>query len=287
MHLTERARLGVRLVWRSLQVVAVHRQLLAFPVASWVAFVASAGALAAVLAGEPFLPRLAGDPGLAYWLALADPVVAFLAGAVLTTFFNVALINNAIRYLRDERPRFRDGIYVALGSPGRVVFWGVVSSSVGLLFHAVERLDRTGRAVEALLGGPWSTAAFFVLPVVAFEDVRLTRLFDRARQLYRNSWGLTAGASLGIDLALGAAALPVVGVGAYARLAAPTPRAANLLTAATVVALLALVLVRQIAVGVSKAALYIHATTDRTPSTFADIDVSTVARRRRATPADS
>jgi hypothetical protein len=274
--------LGLVLVWRSLRVVAVNPRLLAYPVASWLAFVASVTGLAAIFTGRSFLPRLVDGTGLAYWLGIADVAVALLGGAILTTFFNVGLVYLSIRVLRDESPRFRDGVVAGLAMWDRVAFWGIVSSTVGPVVTLLERLDPSGLAVETLLGNPWSPASFLVLPVVAFEDARISRLFERSRQLYRKTWGYTEGASLGVDLVLLLVAVPLVVVGWYSRTAALATPTENLLGAVAVVGLLALVLVRQIAVGVSKAAVYIHATTERTPTAFTGVDFTTVSWGRRA-----
>jgi hypothetical protein len=283
MRLREQLSLGAVLVWRSIRVVAVNPLLLVYPVASFAAGVGAIVALGAVFGGRSLLPTLAGgDAGLAYWLGVADVAVALLGGAVLTTLFNVALVHVAIRSLRKEDPRLRDGLYKSLRMLDRVVVWGVVSSTVGPVAEAVERVDPSGRLVDALLGGPWSSAGFLVAPVVAFEDPRLTRLFERSRQLYRKSWGYTEGASLGVDLVLALAAVPLLVVGWYARTAALGAVTAELLTAVAVVGLLALGLLRQTAVGVSKAAVYIHATTNRTPTAYTGVDLSTVSWGRTA-----
>lgn len=282
MNLREQVSLGGVLAWRSLRVVAVNPRLLVYPVASWLSFVAAIGGLIAVLSGRSFLPRLAGDPGLAYWLGVADVAVLLLGGAVLTSLFNVGLVHLGVRTLRDERPRLRDGLYAGLAMWDRVAFWGIVSSTVGVLFHLVERLDPTGAAVEAVVGDPWSPASFLVLPVIAFEDAVISRLFERSRQLYRKTWGYTTGASLGVDLLAVVAAVPLLLVAAYSQVATLAEPTEGLLVALSVVGLLVVVLVRQVAVGVSKAAVYIHATTDRTPSAFTGVDFSTVSWGRRA-----
>lgn len=283
MNLREQVSLGAVLVWRSLQVVATDPLLLVYPILSWLSFVGSAGVLLATFTGRSFLPRLAGgDPELAYWLGVADVGLALLGGAVLTTLFNVGLIHLAIRRLRDESIRLRDGLYTGLRMFDRVVLWGVASSTVGPVAHAVERLDPSGRLVEVLLGDPWSTASFLVAPIIAFEEARPTRLFERGRQLYRKQWGYTEGASLGVDLALSLVAAPLVVVGVYAQTATLAPVTAELLTAVAAVGLLAVLLVRQIAVGVGKAALYIHATTSRTPRAFTGVELATVSWGRKS-----
>lgn len=278
MTMRDRVSLGAALTWRSLRVVAVNPRLLIYPVLSWLSFVVSVGALLAVFSGRSFLPAFA-EPNtqLAYWLGVADVAVALVGGAVLTTLFNVAFVHVAIRSIREEDPRLRDGFYKALSQLDRVAVWGVVSSTVGPIAHVVERVDRTGTLVETLLGGPWSAASFLVLPILAFEEIRLTRLFERGRQLYRKTWGYTAGASMGIDLVIGLLAIPLVVIGVYSQGAELAPVTADLLAAVAVVGLLGIVLVRQISLGVSKAALYIHATTSRTPSAHTGVDFSNVS----------
>jgi hypothetical protein len=276
--------LGAALVWRSLRVVALAPSLLVYPVASWLAFVGSVGALLATFAGRSLLPRLAGEgTELAYWLGVADVGLALLGGAVLTTLFDVGLVHLAIRTMRDESPRLRDGLYTGLRKLDRVLLWGGVSSTVGPLAHALERADPSGRLVDLLLGSPWSSASFLAAPVIAFEDARPGTLFERSRQLYRKHWGYTEGASLGVDLALALAAVPLVVVGAYAQTASLAPVTAELLSAVAAVGLLVVLLVRQIAVSVGKAAVYIHATTGRTPTAFTGVELSEVSWRRSPT----
>lgn len=282
MNPREQLTLGGVLVWRSLRVAAVNPRLLLYPIASWLAFLASVAGLAAMIAGRSFLPGLVGDPGLTYWLGVADVAVALLGGAALTTFFNVGTVHLSIRVLRDENPRLRDGAYAALSMWDRVVFWGVVASTISPVVTSLERIDPTGTVVEALLGDPWSPASFLVLPVVSFEEARISRLFERSRQLYRKTWGYTQGASLGVDLVLVVLAVPLVVVGAYSQGANLGPLTEQVLSVVSVVGLLVVLLLRQIAVGVGKGAVYIHATTERTPTAFTGVDFTTVSWGRRA-----
>lgn len=283
MNPREQLSLGAILVWRSLRAVALDPRLLVYPFASWLAFVGSVAVLLATFAGRSFLPQLvAPGSGLAYWLGVADVGLALAGGAVLTTLFNVGLIHLAIRSLRDESYELRAGIYQGLGMFDRVVLWGVVSSTVGPVVGTVERLDPSGSAVETLLGAQWTSAAFLAAPVIAFEQPKLTRLFERGRQLYRKTWGYTEGASLGVDLALSLLVVPLVIVGAYAQAAALAPVTAELLSAVSVVGLLVVVLVRQIAVGVSKGAVYIYATTGRTPTAFTGVELGGVSWGRQS-----
>lgn len=281
-----RARFGIVLLWRSLRVVAANRRLVALPVLSWLAFVASAAAVAATFGGESILPRVVAavpffeaGPSLAWALGVADPVVAFVVGAVATTYFNAVMVSLSIRAMRYERASYRRAVVGALASLDRVVLWGILSSSVGPVFSFVEQLDPTGRLVSALVGDTWSSAALLVLPVIAFEDAVPSRLFERSRQLFEKTWGSTTGASLGVDLVLGTVVLAAGGAAAYVNLQAAAP--APVVEAAAVVVVAVVLLLRQLTVPVAKASLYIYATTGRTPAAFEDLDLAQVGGRAR------
>lgn len=280
MYPLTRVRLGATVTWQSLGVVALHRRLLFFPVASWIALLGSAFWLGSLAVGEPILPGLVDAGGADGLVRTAEPAVAFLAGAVLTTLFNLALANNAIRYMRDEEPRIRDGLYSGLGRFGKVLVWGLLSSSVVPLVALLEGLDVTGRVTGVLYGGPPSPATFLVLPIVAFERHRFEGLLDRSRELVARVWPDSGGVGLGVDLVLGVAAVVLGAVGAAARQGALPAGTADPATVVALVGLLVVALLRQIAVPVGKAAMYIHAATERTPEPFDELELSAVARRR-------
>lgn len=287
-----RLRYGFVLLWRSLRVVATERRLVAFPVLSWVAFVAASGAVASILSGESVLPRavdaipgLEPSSSLMWGLGIVDPLVAFAVGAIATTYFNAATVYLTIRALRDERVRLSRGAFVPLWSLDHVTFWGLVTSSVGVLFQVVERVDPSRRGVT-VLGASWSSAAFLVLPIVAFEEVPLGRLFERSRQLFGRRWGESTGAGLGIDLALALVALPAVATIGYAQFR-PAAVPAESVTVAGVVVLAVVLLLRQLTVPVAKSSMYIYATTGDPPANFEDLDLSGVAWRTGAAKADS
>lgn len=283
-----RARFGLVLLWRSLRVVADNRRLVALPVLSWLAFVASAAAVAASFGGVSILPRIVAavpffeaGPSLAWALGVADPVVAFAVGAVATTYFNAVMVNLSIRAMRYEKASFRRAVVGALASLDRVVIWGILSSSVGLAFSFVEQLDPSGRLVGALVGRTWSSAALLVLPVIAFEDAVPSRMFERSRELFEKTWGTTTGASLGVDLVVGTVVLAAGGAAAYVNLR-PAAGPATVVEAAAVVVVAVVLLLRQLAVPVAKAGLYIYATTGRTPAGFEDLDLGQVGGRTRS-----
>ena len=49
--------------------------------------------------------------------------------------------------------------------------WALVSATVGIILHLIERrAGFLGRIATALVGGVWSLVTFFVVPVLVLED---------------------------------------------------------------------------------------------------------------------
>ena len=287
-----RVRFGLAMLWRSLQVVAANRRLVALPVLSWGAFVGSVAAVYATATEVTVLPELvasvpAVDPGetTVLVLGLADPVLAFLLGAVLTTYFNAAMVHLVIDTLRDEPVRLRDGVGAAFGVIEHLVTWSVITSSVGVVYHLLERIDPTGN-VAGFRGLPCASTAFLVLPVIVYENVSRRKATERSRKIFRRRWGETRGASLGIDLVLSAVAAVAIAVVAVVQFD-PTVAPVEPVTVAGVIVLGVVFLLRQIAVPVAKAGVYVYATTGKPPEGFEGIDFTDVTWDTEAAESDS
>lgn len=59
----------------------------------------------------------------------------------------------------------------------------------------------------APLGFVWVVATFFVVPVLALEDIGAGAAFARSKQIIRRHWGESAAGVVGINLVAGLAAL--------------------------------------------------------------------------------
>lgn len=287
-----RVRFGLTVLWRSIQVVAANRRLVALPVLSWGAFVGGIAAVYATATGVTVLPDLVAsipevDPGetTVLVLGIADPVLAFLLGAVLTTYFNAAMVHLVIDTLRDEPVRLRDGVASAFGVIEHLVAWSVITSSVGVVYALLERVDPTGN-VSGFRGLPRASTAFLVLPVIVYENVSRRKATERSRKIFRRRWGEASGASLGIDLVLSTVAVLAIGVVAVVQFD-PTVAPADPVTVAGVVVLGVVLLLRQLAVPVAKAGVYVYATTGEPPEGFEGIDFADVTWDTETEESDS
>ncbi|MFB6218172.1 MAG: DUF6159 family protein [Halobacteriaceae archaeon] len=283
MGFLDRLKFGLRLAARSLGVVRANPVLLVFPVASAV-FVALFGvvALASVFAlgglGAVFggVERALGPLG--YQAALA---AYFFVVSVLATFFNAALVHESAAAMRGEAPSVRGGLAAAWGVIGRILVWGVVSSTVGLVLHNLERDRRVGPLVTALLGASWGILTYFVVPVLVFERTGLRETLTRSGGVLRETWGEGIGFGAGISVAF--VALAAVWLVAFVAALVVVPGV--LVVPVVVVAFLALgalAAARSAAVAVAKTALYLYATGEEPPG-FEGIDF----RNGPRTPANS
>lgn len=283
MGFLDRLRFGLRLAVRSLRVVRDHPVLLVFPVASAV-FVALFGvvALVSVFAVGGLGTLVAGVKRslgpLGYQAGLA---VYFFVVSVLSTFFNAALVHESEVALSGGRPSVRGGLAAAWSVGGRIAVWGVVSSTVGLVLHNLERDRRVGPLLTGLLGASWAVLTYFVVPVLVFERTTLRETLARSGSVLRETWGEGIGFGAGISVLF--VALAVAWLVAFVAALMALPGA--LVLPAVVLgfaALGVLMAARAAAVGVAKAALYHYATAEETPPGFEGVDLADGPRRPRS-----
>jgi hypothetical protein len=70
-----------------------------------------------------------------------------------------------------------------------------------------------GSIVARLLGAGWAIATYFVIPVLAFEQVGPADAVRRSVATVRRSWGESLIGNVGLGIATFLLALPLVGVG--------------------------------------------------------------------------
>jgi Family of unknown function (DUF6159) len=140
-----------------------------------------------------------------------DPVIyaAGIASAYVSTFvalfFNVALAACAARSMRGEDTRVRDGLAAAARRIGPILGWTVVSTTFGLLLRAFEnRVPLLGKIVAGVAGAAWGIATFFLVPVIALEDIGPLRSLQHSAAIVKARWG---------EGATGAATISLVTIG--------------------------------------------------------------------------
>jgi hypothetical protein len=259
------------LIGQSIAVLKSDKELLWLPIFSAIACVAvsvvmlSGGALV-------FLPQLraahaARGPAQFTPAMLLFVFLFYLVNYFIVVFFNVALVSIASNRLAGGHAVLNDGLQLAWQRKGKVLEWALLAATVGILLRALEeRLSWLGRLMVDLVGIAWTLATFFVVPLLASEDLGPWEALSRSAELFRETWGeeLVGGFSFGLIfmlLALPGLLLPLYG-------STLGPREMIFGTILAVIYWLLLAVVNSTVQGIFMAALYGYAITKSVPPGF-------------------
>ena len=184
------------LVKQSFTILRSDKQLMLFPVLSAVscfvvtAAIATGGAFlllparaAAIAAGERFNPSQSP-------MFLLGMFTLYVVNYFVIVFFNVALVAVANSRLMGGSWTFKDGVELAWERKGTILQWALVAATVGVLLRTLEeRLGLIGRLIMRIIGIAWTLACYFVVPVLAFEDLTPIDALKRSSKLFRDTWG--------------------------------------------------------------------------------------------------
>lgn len=108
------------------------------------------------------------------------------------TFFGVAFLAVADGRVRGEGTSIAEGLRVARGKLGVIARWALLASGVGLVLQALQQVKSDWLATPLLswlAGAAWTVLTFFVLPVLAFEEVGVRESVRRSGRIVRARWG--------------------------------------------------------------------------------------------------
>jgi len=185
-----------QLVKQSFAILRSDKQLMLFPVLSAIsclivtAIIATGGTLvmmpamaSAAANGAQFHPNQSP-------LFLIGMFTMYVANYFIIVFFNVALVGVANSRLMGGTWTFRDGIELAWARKGTILQWALVAATVGMILRTIEeRMGMIGRIIMRIIGVAWALACYFVVPVLAFEDLTPIAAVKRSSKLFRDTWG--------------------------------------------------------------------------------------------------
>lgn len=202
---------GWKLSMSSFSVIKKNKQLLIFPVLSGAALLVLLGSFIGILYsmnGNNF-DRVVDERSTTEYIGL---FVFYLINYFIVIFFNMALIHCARIYFEGGKPTITDGLRFSLSRIGDILVWSTVAATVGLLLRMLEENGgKIGKIIASFIGIAWSITTFFVVPVLAYENLKPMQAYRRSVQIMREKWGesLGSGFSFGIIQILG---ILIVGV---------------------------------------------------------------------------
>jgi uncharacterized protein DUF6159 len=195
------------LVKESFAVLRSDKQLMLFPILSSIACLVTTAMIAvggvfavlpsikaAALAGQRWQPT----NNSSYMLLI---FAIYVVNYFIMVFFNVALVGVANSRLMGGSWTFRDGMELAWARKGTIFLWALFAATVGMILRTIEqRMGLIGKIIMRIIGVAWTLACYFVVPVLAFEDLNPVDAVKRSARLFRDTWGerVAGGFSIGV-----------------------------------------------------------------------------------------
>ncbi len=196
----------------SLSIIGRNKQLLVFPLITFICTVAIVGFFLA-----PPILRPTGHPytSSAHWQAIYHSLFTDSAGAgrgqspfttgalvylgflyfvamFIGTFCNVAFYHEILGALSGEPVSIGRGLKFASTRLGSILMWTLFAGLVGLIIKLIEeRMQIIGSIIGKIVGLAWSVAAVFVIPVIVREE-RNANPFTMIRKsagVLKRTWG--------------------------------------------------------------------------------------------------
>jgi hypothetical protein len=202
MRFFDRLSNGWELGLTSLKIIRDHPKLMLFPVMSTVAllmvcltFLGGAGLLWGFNMSQ--MAENAVGETLSYVILFSF----YLVNYFVIVFFNVALVFAARRVFNQEEVTLREAINFSSSRLGSILQWSVLAATVGVILNMMqEKMGGLGKIVAGLIGIVWSIATYFVVPVIAFEDLPPIEAVKRSGQIIREKWGESLAANFGFGV---------------------------------------------------------------------------------------
>ena len=144
--------------------------------------------------------------------------IALWVAASISIFFQVAVVFACTDRLEGRTPTIGGSLAQTWTRRGTVAKWAFLSAAVGMLIQAIEqRAGFAGRLIGFLGGLAWAVATFFVIPIIAFEDVSPFAAVKESSSLLKLRFGTVARSSIRFGIIylgwmLGALAVLIVGI---------------------------------------------------------------------------
>lgn len=214
MGFFDRMARGWEISMSSLKVLNANKQLIIFPLLSALSLCLIAGSFIYALIADSafsFIDFAHISTGVFYIIMFAFYIVNYF----IIVFFNMALMHCARLYFQGQEVSVSQGLQFSVSRLGRIFSWALFAATVGILLKIVQdNLGWLGKIITGLVGFVWSLSIFFVIPILAYEDLGPTEAVARSAQMMKDKWGESLGAtfSFGIINLIGFALFGVLGI---------------------------------------------------------------------------
>jgi hypothetical protein len=200
MNFFDRLQNGWKLTMSSFKILKANKQLIVFPILSGISLILIIGSfVVASIAGNGWDMENTGELSSAQYYGLI--FLFYVVNYFVVVFFNMALIHCTRAYFKGEKVSVNEGLRFSVSRIGAIFSWAVFAATIGLILRAIqENSGIIGKIITGIIGIVWSVATFFVVPVIAYENLGPIGAFKRSSQMMKEKWGesLVAGFSFGL-----------------------------------------------------------------------------------------
>lgn len=191
---------GWQIALNSFKVLKANRQLIIFPILSGISMILIMASLfTAALGFAGWNIDNMEEPGTV--LSYAFLFIYYIINYFVVVFFNMALIHCTSLYFKGEEVTVRKGIDFSISRIGTIFTWAVFAGSVGAVLRIIqENVGTLGKIITGIIGVVWGVATFFVVPVIAYENLGPVDAFKKSSQMMKEKWGESIGAGFSFGL---------------------------------------------------------------------------------------
>ena len=120
----------------------------------------------------------------------------YLFNYFVILFFNVGLVHCVSSHFDGNEVSVKSGMAHSFTRLGSIFSWTVFAATIGTFLHLIEEyFGSVGKLVTSIIGIIFNVASFFVLPILAYENIKPLKAFRRSAQLMKEKWGEASGAN--------------------------------------------------------------------------------------------
>ncbi len=196
---------GWNLGMTSLEVIKDNPKLLFFPLLSGMTILlvlsTFVGGILNIAGANPdILNNLNNEHTNSYIFPIAG-FIFYLISFFIVIFFNVALVHNARLVFDGEDPTVGDGIRYAQSRIGAIFSWSVLAATVAVILKTVrEKGGLIGNILGSIAGALWSFGTYFVVPVLAYENLSPMDALRKSVDMMKKNWGEAIGANFSFGI---------------------------------------------------------------------------------------
>ena len=167
--------------------LAKNKDLLFLPIVSLLSCLALIAIV--IISGIFALPHMEQFNEIPTPVLVSGTAVLYLLLSFITIFFNTTLIACATERLQGKPCTIGQGFKLTSKHWRVLIAWVILGAVVGAIIRALERAHGSIAEIIAMFFGvAWSVAAYFVLPVMVFEDVGPIQAIKRGVKIFGRGW---------------------------------------------------------------------------------------------------